>query len=195
MALLEDLWATTTDRENVCELWRQGDFRTMLRDYDDGWDFAVVSDHYEERCSGPDGSRQNPFPRDAVLTGGDWTMTMADVSFDAADVVAAQNQFNDPPPPEHQYVMIDIEVSYHGESEPVSPWRLMDFAIVGSGGNTFTDSCGVIPNPLRDVGDMYSGASASANVCMPVATEQLDGASLRVTLGRGQPAFVLLTSE
>lgn len=182
VAMLEELWESTDDQSEVCELWRRGDFRTMLRDYDDGWDFAIVDEHYEDRCSipaGPDGSRQDPFPSDALLTGGDWIIRMADVNLSAADVVAAENQFNDPPPADHQYVMIDVSVAYNGESEPVDPWRMLDFAIVGSGGNTFTDSCGVIPNPLRDVGDMYSGASANGNVCLTVATEQIDGATLR----------------
>lgn len=196
VAMLEDLWATTNDQEGVCDLWRAGDFRTMLRDYGDDYDFLVVVEHYADRCSGgPDGSRQDPFPIDTVLTGGDWEIAITDVNLDATAIVSAENQFNDPPGSGYQYVMINVELSYDGAEEPVRPWRLLDFAIVGSQGNTFRDSCGVIPAPLRDVGDMYAGATASGNVCISAATEQLEGATLRIALGRGEPAFLSLPTE
>jgi hypothetical protein len=39
---------------------------------------------------------------------------------------------------------------------------------VGSDNRTYSDSCGVIPNPLSDIGDLYPGGVAEGNVCVTV---------------------------
>lgn len=69
-----------------------------------------------------------------------------------------------------------------------------DWDLVSGGGNTFGDSCGVLPDSLNDVGDLYSGASGEGNACMSAPSEQLDGAVLSLkTLSFGvDPVFVAL---
>ncbi|PWQ89297.1 hypothetical protein DKX15_14785 [Enterococcus faecium] len=39
---------------------------------------------------------------------------------------------------------------------------------VGSDNRTYEDSCGVIPNPLSDFGDLYTGGVAEGNACVAV---------------------------
>jgi hypothetical protein len=38
----------------------------------------------------------------------------------------------------------------------------------GSDNRTYDDSCGVVPNPLSDVGALYKGGSAQGNICVAV---------------------------
>lgn len=58
---------------------------------------------------------------------------------------------------------------------------------VGSDNVTYDDGCGVIPNPLSDVGDLYKGGSATGNVCVAVPAGA-DGL-WSVATGFGDPAF------
>jgi hypothetical protein len=39
---------------------------------------------------------------------------------------------------------------------------------VGSDNRTYDDRCGVIPDPLSDVGDLYKGGVAKGNTCVAV---------------------------
>ncbi len=110
---------------------------------------------------------------------------MTDVTKDATDLIMAENEFNDPPADGRQFVMFAVEATYDGE-ESGDPWLDFSWAIVGSGGNTFgasgdmEDYCGVIPNSLGDQGETYPGGSVSGNVCYGVASDQVDGATIRI---------------
>lgn len=195
--LLDQLWESTPDHERLCISYRAGDLTEAMSESELEWDHAVVDKFFSEKCvEVPDGSRGEPLPIDAPLTGGDWLVTIQNVNLNATDVVMEENRFNDPPAEGHQYVMFSVEMTYDGAEEPVNPRRVFNFAIVGTAGNTYDQSCGVIPAPMMlDVGDMYKGATAAANVCISAASEQLEGGTLRVGLGRGTPAFLALPTE
>ena len=59
---------------------------------------------------------------------------------------------------------------------------------VGSDNRTYSDSCGVIPSPLREVGELYPGGVAEGNVCVavPAGADGLWTVSTGVT---GEPVF------
>lgn len=140
------------------------------------------------------GTRDNPIPLGQPAEVNDWTVTVLSVNENAADLVAAENEFNDPPIEGHQFVMVRVAVTHNGE-EPASFWLDTSQGIVGSGGNSFTDRCGVIPEDLTDEGEMFQGATAEGNLCFSVEAAQLEGATLSVeesiALDSGRVFFAL----
>lgn len=78
-----------------------------------------------------------------------------------------ENQFNDPPDDGMESWMLPITVTYTGVDTGDPFWDL-DFGFVGDDGRTYDGDCGVIPEELWDVGEMYPDAEASANVCLAV---------------------------
>lgn len=124
------------------------------------------------------GTRQNPLDPGVSFTVGDWTVEFGETNPDAGELVAAENQFNDPPADGRQFVIVEVNVAYTGDQSG-QPWLDLSFAFHGSDGNTFgtgsDDYCGVIPNDLMDVGEMFQGASASGAVCVSVPADQISG--------------------
>lgn len=124
------------------------------------------------------GTRGNPVEPGVAFTVGEWVVEFGDVTRDAGDIVAEENQFNDPPADGRQFVMTEVTVTYDGDDSGM-PWVDLSFQFYGSEGNTFStgsdDRCGVIPDSLSDEGEMFPGATASGNVCLSVPSDQLDG--------------------
>ena len=129
------------------------------------------------------GTRDNPLPVGTRIEMGDWTLAVTEVTLDAAEQVMAENQFNDPPVEGRQFVLFSVGATYEGED---SGMAFVDFswAVVGSAGNTFgtamEDYCGVIPDSLDGTGETYPGGNVSGNVCVSVASDQVDGATIRI---------------
>lgn len=150
-------------------------------------DMAAVSDALEAEVDAPEaevveeaaaiGTRDNPIPLGAAAQVGDWEMTVISVNPDAAELVAAENQFNDAPEAGNVFVMIKLSGSYLGEDSG-SIFGNLAYKILGADGNTFAESCGVIPNALTDTGETFAGASVDGNLCFSVEQAQLDGALL-----------------
>lgn len=120
------------------------------------------------------GTRQNPLPPGTAFTVGDWTVELAPTNVDADELVLAENMFNDPPGDGERFVMVEVTTTYNGDDSG-TPWIGLDFRFIGADGNTFNERCGVIPDALFDVGEMFPGATASGNVCATVPIDQIDG--------------------
>ena len=129
------------------------------------------------------GTRSNPAPLGAVAKIGDWEVKIVDVNKDAADIVAAENMFNDAPAEGRSFVIWSIEATYTG-SESGTAWIDLSWKLVGSAGNSFgggfDDSCGVIPDDLFEKGETFAGGVVSGNVCVSAETAQLDGGTILV---------------
>lgn len=129
------------------------------------------------------GTRDNPLPVGTRIAMGDWTLAVTGVTLDAAEQVAAENQFNDPPADGRQFVMFSVEATYEGQDSGTA-WLDFSWAVVGAGGNTFgtsmDDYCGVIPDSLDDTSETFPGGSVSGNVCVSVEAAQVDGATIRL---------------
>lgn len=138
----------------------------------------------DEDGSGSDdaaaGTRQNPLDPGVAFSVADWTVQLGTTNTDAGEIVAAENQFNEPPAEGRQFVMVEVVVTYAGDGSG-QPWIDLGFAFYGSGGNTFgsafstDDDCGVIPDDMFEIGEMFPDASATGNVCASVPTDQVDG--------------------
>ena len=124
------------------------------------------------------GTRSNPAPAGSTAKIGNYTVSLGATNLDASAIVAAENQFNDPPAEGRQFVLVRITATYNGEETGSLLWDL-DFKFVGSAGNTFgsgtDDDCGVIPDEVYEQGELYPGATAEANVCASVPSEQVQG--------------------
>lgn len=125
-----------------------------------------------------EGTRENPLAPGVTFAVGDWTVQLDTTNLDADDLVAAENEFNEPPAEGRRFVMVEATVTYTGDDSGI-PWVDLSFEFYGSDGNTFgtslDDYCGVIANPLEDHGEMFPDASATGNVCVSVPTDQIDG--------------------
>lgn len=125
------------------------------------------------------GTRDNPAPLGSVARVGDWEVSVVKVNTDAAKIVADENSFNEPPASGFNYVLWEIDATYVGE-ESGNLWIDTSWKIVGSDGNSFSDSCGVIPDDITNAGETFSGASVSGNDCKAVEAAQLEGATILV---------------
>lgn len=140
------------------------------------------------------GSRDDPLALGESFELGDYTVRVIGVDTDAEDAAMAENEFNDPAAEGEQFVMIGVEATYNGE-ETGLPWIDLAFSVVGSGGNTFNDDCGVIPDDLMMIDELYSGASATGNACVRVDADQVEGATIAVEdfmSFDGEPVFVAI---
>lgn len=113
-----------------------------------------------------------------------WSFTVTGVDTDSEEAVLAAHEFNEHPQEGYQYVMFDVSVSYRGGGSPgdsKDPIWDFDWEIIGADGDTsnpFRAACGVIHNDFLDQGELIEGQESTANVCIPVATDQLDGATI-----------------
>jgi hypothetical protein len=109
---------------------------------------------------------------------GDWSVTLDVTNKNATDAVSAENQFNDPPAAGRNLVMTRVTVIYNGDGQERPSFDLQ-FQFAGSAGNTFgsgtSDYCGVIPDSLTNVGEMFAGATGSGNICVSVDAAQIEG--------------------
>jgi hypothetical protein len=131
------------------------------------------------------GSRENPFPIGHPVHNEEWQVTLS-APHEAWTAIAAENQFNNPPDAGMQYWIVPVTATYTGDKTGNAGF---DIAVkfVGSDNRTYGDSCGVIPNPLSDVGALYKGGSAQGNACVavPAGAEGL----WTVSTSFGDPVF------
>jgi hypothetical protein len=112
------------------------------------------------------GSRENPFAIGDPVESKEWQITLG-APHEAGTTIAAENQFNDPPKPGMEYWMVPVTATYTGDKTGNLTIGI-SVKFVGSDNVTYDDSCGVIPSPLSDVGDLYKGGTAKGNVCVAV---------------------------
>ena len=131
------------------------------------------------------GTRQNPIPIGQTVTSKDWEITLG-VPREAGAEVAAANQFNAKPKAGLQFWIVPVTATYTGDKSGSVMFGVR-VTFVGSDNRTYDDYCGVIPDPLADVGELYKGGVAKGNACVSVP----DGADglWAVTSGIGDPVF------
>lgn len=116
--------------------------------------------------SGDEGSRKNPLPVGTEATIGDGTLVL-DAPKDGTEIIAKENQFNDPPEDGFEFYLVPMTATYNGD-ESANAWADLRVEFVGDDGRTYRDYCGVFPDDISNVGEMYEGAVAEGNACVPV---------------------------
>jgi len=101
--------------------------------------------------------------------------------------IAAANQFNSPPKPGMEYWIVPITATYTGNNTG-NPMFGITVKFVGSDNRTYDGYCGVIPDPVNDVGDLYKGGVARGNKCVAIPAGANGLWTVSTGLG-GKPVF------
>lgn len=162
----------------------------------------VVVDRNPRPVVDPAGSRTNPVAVGTPFASGVWQFVLEPTDTDAWPEIRATNMFNDPPRPGYSYVTVAASVSYRG-GRTGTPWLNTTAQFLGSNGIVYTSSsddqfCGVVPQGMNDVNEMYPGASARGRYCAVVPTSAVAGGLWRVSgdddsYGSGADVFVRLS--
>lgn len=115
--------------------------------------------------AGATGDRASPVPAGAIADiGGGWRLQILNVNPDAGALIAAENQFNEPPPAGSTLTMITLALGYYGLDDPKSSFETT-ISAVGSANVELVAACGVIPQELDIFGEIFSGGVMTGNVC------------------------------
>ena len=150
------------------------------------WDSLKLGGGSGEDSTPTPGSRENPLPIGQTVSNEEWTVALGQPA-ESWSLVAAENQFNEPPQRGMEFWMVPVRATYTGAATGNPAWEV-SVKFVGSDNRTYSDSCGVIPSPLREVGELYPGGVAEGNVCVavPAGADGLWTVSTGVT---GEPVF------
>ncbi len=152
--------------------------QTAGQDREDENDDEDAAGEASDAASGPTGTRDNPIPLGDSATSGDYTITVIDVVPDAADLVLAANQFNEPPAAGTQFSLVGVEVTYSGTTTGQPSFDL-NFQAVGERAvvySPFDASCGVVPADQFQANELFPGGTTQFNVCW--AIDSADAESL-----------------
>ncbi|CAN0469133.1 unnamed protein product, partial [Phaeothamnion confervicola] len=126
--------------------------------------------------AGQGADRSDPVPIGSAATIGDYSVSVLDVTPNANEIIAAENQFNDPPKEGRQFLIARVSITYTG-SDSGTPTFDLGFKAVGSRDvayTTFDDSCGVVPEGLNDAPELFEGGEVEVNLCWSVETADVD---------------------
>lgn len=131
------------------------------------------------------GSRENPLAVNTPFQSAWWRFNIGSADFDAWPEIAAENMFNDPPAPGWSYVTVPVTYTYLG-ADTGHPFWDTDLEFVGNDGLVYDEGvadqyCGVVPNQTSDMADMFAGATATGNECVPVPAHAIAGGHWRVS--------------
>jgi hypothetical protein len=131
------------------------------------------------------GTRANPHPVGTPVENEDWSIVVG-TPREAWGEVSAENQFNSPPEAGLEFWIVPLTATYQGSTSGI-PWLDLSVKFVGDDSVTYDGYCGVIPNDIQDVGELYAGGVADGNTCVAVPA----GAPglWTVTTGWGDPEF------
>jgi len=133
-------------------------------------------------------TRDNPVPLGQAAQVGDWTVTVLDTVPNGTDAVLTENDLNDPPREGRQFFLITLSATYKG-TESATILGGLTFEAVGASSvsyTTYDPSCGVIPNDLATVNEIFPGGTLEGTVCFQVTAEDADSLVMYV-----EPSFSL----
>lgn len=145
-----------------------------------------------EEPAADEGTRDNPYPIGSTISEDDWDLTVNSVTLDANEAVASGNTFNDPPADGHQYIMVNITVTYTGDDADGSiPLNTIEY--VTADGNTINsyDSMAIPPEQFDSMSTLYNGASTTGNIAFAVPSDTAGEGTLAVRASMfGDKVFV-----
>ena len=116
----------------------------------------------------PGSGRGDPLPFGATAKVGDWQMQVLSTTPDATAEVLSQNTSNTPPAAGRQFYIARLQATYVGTTS--ASFGDLDPEAVGPSAvayTTFSDSCGVIPDPIS-ANDVFPNGTVVGNVCWSV---------------------------
>ncbi len=137
------------------------------------------------------GKRDNPLPLGSTVMIGtrgapEWEVTVGPATLNATDAVLAENQFNDPPEDGFQYALLNLTVTYVGETSG-TPWFDINISYVGADAVTYrsSDSFAVAPSPFSDINELFPGGTGSGNVVIAIPGETAAEGTWRIGVSFG----------
>src|SRR5690625_2103749 len=137
---------------------------------------GITEDSYVHEASdgeisedAPEGTRQSPLTVGETVSNEDWEVTPG-TPYEASEEVLAENPFNSEPEEGFEFWILPLAATYVGEDSG-RPGLEITVKFVSDEGhtfNTYDPGCGVIPDDLDDVDDIYNGATAEGNTCVAV---------------------------
>ncbi|MDQ3539366.1 MAG: VWA domain-containing protein [Chloroflexota bacterium] len=128
-------------------------------------------------------SRNSPLGVGRIGTVGDYEISVISVTPNANEIVAAENQFNEPPLPGNQFFVARIAATYVGGTSG-NPAFELDYQTVGASSSsytTYTHSCGVVPSDFSSVTEQFTGGSVEFNLCWEIESTDADSLVMYVT--------------
>ncbi len=126
-----------------------------------------------------------------------WTVQVTGGAFDGTDAVLTENQFNDPPSDGFVFVLVPIRLTYKSGPAPVSVSDLQ-FKALGPSARVLTefgDSCGVIPDDLDDLTELFPGGVVEGNLCWAAPVTDLGDLKLIVEVVSAEGAVYIDINE
>jgi hypothetical protein len=102
----------------------------------------------------------------AADIGEGWTLTVNTPASDVTDAVLAANDFNAPPPDGFRFIGVNVTYAYSGEGS-ASGFSVSANA-VGDSNLSLSNQCGVTPDAIDLMADLFSGGSVSGGLCFVV---------------------------
>ncbi|MBK9971586.1 MAG: hypothetical protein IPP16_13040 [Acidimicrobiaceae bacterium] len=124
------------------------------------------------------GTRDAPVAAGEIADiGGGWRLQVLGVTPDAAALVAAENEFNDPPPAGSTFTLVSVAMGYFGLEDPKAAYEPSVSALGGSSVE-LESGCGSIPDELIVFNDLFAGGVLVGNLCF--VTTPADAAGLQL---------------
>lgn len=141
-----------------------------------------------------EGTRANPAPAGSIIeisdnSGPIWQVQIGAANLNAADIIAAENMFNDAADAGSQYILVPVTYTYVGTTSG-TPWLDVDIEFVSAAGTTHTDEFVVVPNSYRDINEMYAGASATGNLVVMAPSADIELGTWAISTFMSAPYFV-----
>lgn len=141
-----------------------------------------------------EGTRENPSPAGSTIVISDnsgpiWEVTIGAANLNAADIIAAENMFNEPADAGSQYILVPVTFTYVGTTSG-TPWLDIDIEYVSAAGTTHTEEFVVAPNQISDINEMYNGATATGNLVVMAPSTDIELGTWAISTFMSTPYFV-----
>lgn len=145
-----------------------------------------------EKPAAEAGTLANPFPKGTPVGTDEVTIALGEPTWNANDIVAAENQFNDPAPEGSTYALLPVTLTNVASPEAVNPAFAVTIKFVADDGRSFDESYSVIPGDLSDASELYPGGVATGNLLFLLPNEVSAGGKWAVeeTFSFGEPVFI-----
>jgi len=111
-----------------------------------------------------------------------WNLEVTGPPSDITEAVLEENQFNDPPEGDRRFIGVPLRITYVSGPVPASLFELT-FKAVGPSAvvmTTFDPSCGVIPESLDTLAELFEGGVVEGNVCWSVLPSDVDDLTMLI---------------
>jgi hypothetical protein len=144
--------------------------------------FTILEELEVVEETGTGESRDSPLGIGRVGQVGDYEISVLSVTPYANDAVALENEFNDPPAGGNQFFIARVNATYVGTTAG-NPGFDLNFQSVGElsvSYTVFNNSCGVYPDDLYTVTELFPDGSAEFNVCWQIDSQDQDSVVMYV---------------